>query len=458
MRSLLVRIFLSFWLIIAISIGLAAGGGYYYAERMRQAFENYEVSDTVIAASNALESDGRPGLEDWLKDLPSTYPVTVFVLDLSGTDVLGREVPRRIQQTVRRFSHRRDARREHNSDRRNLRPARPLTQLVGPDGEIYTLLPIPKHGVYGEWVREQSRALMLLLALVVSAIVSYALARAITRPVHRFREATVSIADGHLDTRVATSMTERRDEIGLLAQDFNSMADKLQRAAEQQVELSRNISHELRSPLARLRVALELARRETGDLSEFVRIETEAERLDNLIGQILSYSRLETRGQDQPELINLAELVQEVVEDVRFECRSVDVHGVTVELNQDEEPLVSGFPMALRSALENILRNCVHHSPKDSSVSVRLSVSGTNAYIIIEDQGPGVPEDELARIFEPFFRTRDAREKPGSNGTGLGLAIAKRAIEKHSGTIVASKADGGGLRIEITLAVNTEIA
>jgi len=457
MRSLLVRIFLSFWLIIAISIGLAAGGGYYYAERMRQAFENFEISDTVIAASNALESSGRPGLEAWLGDLPSNYPVNVFVLDRQGKDVLGRTVPGRIERAIRRFDQRRDSHREHGRERRNLRPARPLTQLVGPDDELYTLFVVPKYSVYGEWVREQTRMLLLLLALMVSAIVSYALARAITRPVHKFREATVSIAEGHLNTRVSDSMTQRKDEIGLLAQDFNSMADKLQRSAQQQVELSRNISHELRSPLARLRVALELARRQTGDLAEFVRIETEAERLDSLIGQILSYSRLETRDQDESTPIKLAELLAEVVEDVRFECRSEGVQGVTVDFNQDQEPLVSGFAGELTSALENVLRNAVHHSPKGGSVTVELSSVGEQARITIEDQGTGVADEELANMFEPFFRTRSALATPELHGTGLGLAIAKRAIEKHSGTIRASNRANGGLRIEIELPVRPAV-
>ena len=457
MQSMLVRIFLSFWLIIAISIGLAAGGGYYYAERMRLAFEDYEVSDTVIAASNALETSGRPGLEAGLSDLPSSYPVTVYVVDRSGADVLARNVPRRIEQTIRRFSHREDYRREHNRERSNLRPARPLTQLVGPDDELYTLFAIPKHGAYGEWMREQSRVLMLLLAVIVSAIVSYALARAISRPVHKLREATVSVADGHLNTRVSDSTTKRKDEIGLLAKDFNSMADTLQRAAEQQVELSRNISHELRSPLARLRVGLELARRQAGDLPEFSRIETEAERLDSLIGQILSYSRLETKNQDDPVAIDLAELVEEVVEDVRFECKSDGVQGVTVEFTQGEEPLIRGFAGALRSALENVLRNAVHHSPNDGVVSVALSIDGEQARIMVEDEGAGVAAEELAKLFEPFFRTRSAQAEPQLRGTGLGLAIAKRAIEKHAGSIGASNVTNGGLRIEIVLPLSPNI-
>jgi len=452
-RSLLVRIFLSFWLIIAITIGLAALGGYFYSEQMREAIENYEISDTVIAASTALESDGRPGLESWLGDLPSNYPVTVLVIDEGGADILGRHVPSRLSRALRRFGPRHDPRREHHREPRNLRPARPLTQLVGPDEEIYTLFVAPKRSRYGEWINEQTRPLLLLLALIVSAGVSYALARAITRPVHKFRHATVSIAEGHLETRVAESLGNRRDEIGLLAHDFDSMADKLQRSAKQQIELSRNISHELRSPLARLRVALELARRHAGDLAEFQRIETEAERLDMLIGQILSYSRLESRGLEEPAPVNLTNLIQDVVDDVRFECRSDGIDDVNVQFDSSEELVVRGFADALTSAMENVLRNAVHHSPSGGEVAVILEQRGDDTTITITDQGSGIPDDELESIFEPFYQTRAAVTENSSHGTGLGLAIAKRAISNNSGSIRASHADGGGLRIEISLPI-----
>ena len=453
MRSLLVRIFLSFWLIIAITIGLAALGGYYYSERMRQAIENYEISDTIIAASTALETDGRPGLEAWLNDLPSNYPVTVLIIDQHDVDILGRDVPPRLSHALRRFGRHHDPRRGHRREPGNLRPARPLTQLVGPDQEIYTLFVMPNRGAYVQWINEQSRPLMLLLALIVSAGVSYALARAITRPVHKFRQATVSIAEGHLGTRVADSLGKRRDEIGLLAQDFDLMADELQRASDQQVELSRNISHELRSPLARLRVALELARRQAGEMSEFKRIETEAERLDRLIGQILSFSRLETRGRSEAAPVNLAELVHEVVENVRFECRSDGIEEVTVEFSPAEEPVIQGFGGALSSAMENVLRNAVYHSPSGGTVTVQLRIHDSLALLTIEDQGTGIADEELDRIFEPFYRTNKAVENASTHGTGLGLAIAQRAILKNSGTIRASNADGGGLRIEIRLPI-----
>ena len=261
----------------------------------------------------------------------------------------------------------------------------------------------------------------------------------------------MSIAEGHLGTRVADSMGKRRDEIGLLARDFDTMADKLQRASDQQLELSRNISHELRSPLARMRVALELARRQAGDLPEFARIEMESERLDSLIGQILSYSRLDSRDLETPSSLNLANLINDVVDNVRFECRSGGIEGITVKFTPEEETVVQGFSGALTSAMENVIRNAVYHSPQDGTVSVSLRTHNNNAIIVIEDQGPGVPDEELGNLFEPFYRTRDAAADRKMRGTGLGLAIADRAIKKHSGSISAGNGDDGGLLLEITI-------
>jgi len=456
MQSLLARIFLSFWLIIAITIGIAALGGYYYSERTRQAIESFEISDTVLEASTALESNGRAGLESWLTGLPSKYPVIVFVVDQENVDILGRDIPSRIARVLRRFSQHRSARRGHSREPPNLRPARPLTQLVGPNGEVYTLLVLPKRSVYGEWIDARTRPLLLVLALIVSAAVSYALARAITRPVHKFRAATVAIAEGHLDTRVAESMGKRHDEIGLLAQDFDSMADKLQRASERQVELSRNISHELRSPLARMRVALELARRQTGDSSEFNRIEAEAERLDSLIGQILNYSRLEARSTEAPAIIKLAELVQDIVDNVRFECRSDGLEDISVQFTPGVEINFQGFAVALGSAIENVLRNAVHHSVRGDEVSVTLNQDERHAIITIEDNGCGVPADELERIFDPFYRASTTVADSGKNGSGLGLAIARRAIQVNAGSIQARQSANGGLLVEIRLPLAPE--
>lgn len=450
MRSLTVRIFLSFWSIIIVLIGLAAIAGYAYSERLREASENFEMGDTALAASAALESGGDVGLREWLRNRPLAAPLDVFIVNPAGRDLLGRDLPRRVQRMLRRFDSRRPAGRPRHGRPPNLRPPTPLPQLVGPDGALYTLIVSPKPDPWGAWISERAGPAFLIVALLVSAGVSYALAYAIARPVRTFREATVAIAEGKLDTRVAAAMRNRRDEIGMLAHDLDSMASRLEEAAKQQSELTRNVSHELRSPLARLRVALELARRQAGDLPEFERIDRESERLDELIGQILSYSRLQAKRDDPPQPIDAGDLLRDAVDNANYECRSAGADGVVVELFADGSYPVRGYEGALASAFENVIRNAIRHSPKGGMVAARVARDAGHVRIEIEDQGSGVAEQALADIFEPFYRAPEATAG-GLPGTGLGLAIARRAICGHRGSIRARNSSSGGLVIEITL-------
>ncbi len=442
MRSLLFRFFLSFWLIITITIVAAGALGFMYAERARTALENFEVSDAMLEASEALRENGHEGLKEWLDSLPDVTAAVVYVLDDRGVDLLERRLPIPIQVAMRRFG---GERLPGPQSRGNLRPARPFTQLIGPDESVYTVFVLPPQNAVGRWLAQRGRITLAILALIVSAGVSYMLARAISRPVRRLRQSAVAIADGNLDTRVADRV-RRRDEIGLLAQDFDRMASELERAWQRQTELSRNVSHELRSPLARLRVALELARRKAGELDEFDKIDRETERLDELIGQILEYSRLDAGPHEERADIDPDELVESIAEDVRFEYER-EAAGSGVEVRSNSRGSLSGYPNALRSAVENVMRNAMQHS--QGGVVVTLDNEGQNVLLTIHDEGEGVPEDELDSIFEPFYRSTSSRNEPGT-GTGLGLAIAARAVAMHDGTIVARNAEQG-LRIEIRL-------
>lgn len=451
MRSLFVRFFLSYWLIIGVTIGSAALGGFWYAERMREAVENFELENSILDASAALESGGREGLTQWLSDFPQSRAVRIFVIDESGDDILGRRPPFGVMRSFRRYNE--HLRRHIHDDTTpgNLRHARPLPQLIAANGETYTLIVAPTRLSGNLWATADARFLLLLIALVVSGLVSYALANAISRPVRKLRDATVALADGDLDVRVASSIGKRRDELGMLGRDFDTMAGKLQSAVEQQSELSRNISHELRSPLARMRVAVELAKRQAGDLPEFDRLEGEAERLDSLIGQILSYTRLDSGSARDPEAIDLADVISEVAENVNFECKSDGIKGVTVVTEIQSLGSFHGYRDALVSAIENIVRNAVYHCPANSDVTISLSQGQQQAIIEIRDHGAGVDSADIERLFEPFFRTQRSAESETSHGTGLGLAIAARAIQVNRGEISARNHADGGLLVRIAL-------
>lgn len=453
MRSLHLRIFLAFWLIIVLSIVTAASLGFLYAERARSSLQSFEVSDAMIDASEALRGRGRAGLVTWLESLPFAAESVIYIVDEQGRELLDRQLPGPVRMTLRRSMMQTAPRQQRPSRQRepdSLRPARPYAELVGPAGEVYTLIVLPPQTAVARWLSERGGLGLAIIALLVSAGVSYLLARAISKPISRFRESTAAIAAGDLDTRMASGIENRSDEIGELAKDFNHMTRELQLAWQRQAELTSNVSHELRSPLARLKVALELARRETGELAELDRIDVETERLDEIIGQLLTFSKLDANPHEAGESVDLAELLAGVIDDVQFE----HVHkAVDIDLRCDSDISINGYPLALRSAFENLLRNASSHG--GGQIQVTVQAEGGHAIVEVQDQGGGVSEAELACLFEPFYRASTSGE---SQGAGLGLAIAARAIAIHDGLVDARNTDEG-LCIEVRLPSqsNTEV-
>jgi two-component system sensor histidine kinase CpxA len=297
--------------------------------------------------------------------------------------------------------------------------------------------------------------LLRLLAVVLAAgFGCYLLARYLTSPVRQLQDAARKLAAGDLSTRVGQRLRTRGDEIGQLGRDFDRMAGRVETLLTTQRRLLQDVSHELRSPLARLNVALELAARDAGPAATpaLPRVAREADRLNELIGQLLTLARLEAgTAHPQHQPFDFATLVQEVVEDAEFEAGARDRH---VRASRLDACTVIGEASLLRSAVENIVRNAVHHTAAESTVEVTLIASCETApsdtVLEVRDHGPGVPEESLQAIFEPFYRVSDARDRK-SGGTGLGLAIAQRAIRLHHGTVTARNADDGGLLVRITL-------
>ncbi len=297
-----------------------------------------------------------------------------------------------------------------------------------------------------------------LAVLLTSGLVCYAMARYTLSPVSTLSTATRRFAEGELDTRVSSDLGGRRDELAALGSDFDDMAERIGTLLENQRQLLSDISHELRSPLARLYVALGLARRQSdSSASEALdRIEQETERLNGLIGQLLALTRL----QDPESLVDrrpvdLVALVREVIDDADYEARE---GGKSVQLDTVETCVTPGFEELLRRAIENVVRNAIRYAPAGSAVEASLDVAqnngATEATIQVRDHGPGVPDDELGALFQPFYRVDWARDRE-RGGTGLGLSISDRAVRAHGGTISAIKPGDGGLLIEIKLPAST---
>jgi two-component system sensor histidine kinase CpxA len=296
-------------------------------------------------------------------------------------------------------------------------------------------------------------ALPLILAALVSGLVCFLLARYLTAPLDRLRRATEAYAAGDLSARVAPTLGTRKDEVADLAHAFDHMAQRLQELMTSQRQLLSDVSHELRSPLARLQVALGLARQRVAGLAdaEFDRIERESERLNDLIGQLLSLAKLEAgTAPSTREPVDLAELLASIASDADYEARA---SRRRVAITRSEPAVIQGEARLLHSALENIVRNAVRYTPEDTCVNLSLERDREKPdcwRIVIRDQGPGVPEAMLPRLFEPFVRVGDARDR-ASGGYGLGLAIAQKAVRLHSGEVMALNEPAGGLSVVVTL-------
>ncbi len=329
-------------------------------------------------------------------------------------------------------------------------------------GREFALVLHPEHGVGRGWSGWRGWLTFLpvdlgvraLVTLLIGGLLSFLMVRHITSPVTRLRQATRRLAAGDLGARVGSAGRRRRDELEDLGRDFDRMAERLESLVGAQRRLLTDISHELRSPLARMNVAINFLREDGVEQAPAMieRLEIESDRLNRLIGDALLLSRAES-GEPVPAFqpVDLVELCRQVAHDAQFEA-GARVSGIHVRASGPVEAM--GVEELLRSAVENVVRNAIRHTRPGSAIEIELArVDGggqTWARIAVHDQGPGLPEDQLEKIFEPFYRFEGASE-PASGGTGLGLAIVRRVVARHAGSTRAHSAPGGGLTIEIQL-------
>jgi len=282
--------------------------------------------------------------------------------------------------------------------------------------------------------------------LIASLVAAALLARYFSRPIRQLRDAFDAAAAGNLQVRIGARMGRRRDELADLGHDFDRMAERLGILMDSQRRLLHDVSHELRSPLARLQAAIGLAHQQPEKLQATLeRIELESARIDSLVGELLTLSRLETgHGGRFDTEIDLDELLAEIIDNARFEA---ELRGQQVDYDRGAGGRLPGNPELLYRAIENVVRNALKHSPENGLITLRSTLSGNAFRLSVLDQGPGIDTQEIDQIFQPFFRGSGA----GQAGYGLGLAIARRALEAHHGSICATNRDGGGLCVEITL-------
>lgn len=377
-----------------------------------------------------VEADELPA---WIEQQEKKENIDIFLVDKSGEEIFGRrlvpgadKVAEKLAGFRRRTTHRegkvllfgqelyRAEWGQLSMIIANHPPASPLVTLV----------------MEHLWLR-------LLLALIISGGISYLISRYLTRSLNSLQLASRALAEGNLDTRIEVA-SRGGDETAHLARDFNTMASQLQEQIQAQKRLLNDVSHELRSPLARLRVALALAERDSARVPEQLsRIDRETVRLDELIGQLLTAPDTTIELEDS---IDLVSLLGELCDDARFETQAEHKH-ITFETASQEE-VVRSHGDLLMKALENVIRNALHYTPPEGSVQVKLRRLKDTIRILVQDTGPGIPEPALEKIFEPFYRVDEARQRE-TGGFGLGLSITHRVITQHRGNIRATNTRPG---------------
>jgi two-component system, OmpR family, sensor histidine kinase CpxA len=455
MKSLFLKIFLSFWMAFALFLVLAILVT--LAFRPRATSWEGLLATAMNDSVDAYEQKGTAGLGEYFDNLERAQHVRVFLFNENMEEVLHRGAPEwalRVAKGGPRVPHEgfvfpapppvlRDSRASSDGLHRYtlvLSPPPGPRLFLGPRG-----LPIPG----------------LIIAVISSGLVCYLLAWFLTMPIVRLRAATRQLAAGDLTARAGAPNVGRRDEVAGLMRDFDGMAERLENLVKAQSRLLNDISHELRSPLARLNVALGLARQRSGPESAAMleRIELEASRLNELIGRLLTLARLEDGEQHVPSTVfSLDEVVLNVAEDAEFEAQARRCH-VRSEIPAGTWA-VRGDASLLHSAIENVVRNAIRYTREGTTVEIHLErtgMAGKEAVVRVTDCGSGVPEDALEKLFQPFYRLDDARGRQ-TGGVGLGLAITERAVRFHGGRVAATNRPEGGLMVEIHLPLMPESA
>jgi len=428
------RIFFSFWAAMLLLLGVMAYSAYLVVNAWNQQSQ-LSYTELVGRADAVLKAGGEERLSSWLRN-PSNFPpdLTLFVFDPQGAEILDRPIPPPVETTL------------NTADPASRLSRYRVRQLVSGEGVEYSAVlgpnPPPILGALGTPLM---RWTVIVAAFVISPLVCFVLSRSLTDPLRRVVAATRRLAAGDLATRVEVGARGRDDEVGELGRQFDRMAARLEQLITTRTELFRNVSHELRTPLARIRIATELARRKPGELDDQLgRIERETDHLDLLTRHVLSLAHLEESPADADlREIDLVELVEGVAQDASYEAEAqgkkvvweAGSKGSVVRANAD----------LLHSAVENVVRNALRHTPLGTQVEISLKANNGVAHLRVRDDGPGVPGEDLQNIFEPFHRG------PRSKGTGVGLAVTQRVVTHLNGQVSARNGSRGGLCVDMEL-------
>jgi two-component system, OmpR family, sensor histidine kinase CpxA len=463
MRSIYAKIFWWFWaaiLLVGCSVGVITflSGSQGFGQRwLAQSLDLYAAS-----AVDFYSHGGKPALRKYLDDIQQSTGINSTLIDPYGNNILSRPIPPAAANVYARA-------RVAGQSRFHTRLVWTGASIVPTEqGNYFLVAQVSPTGRLFDQASPSAALLKLTAAMLAAGLLCLLLARHIANPIRTLQQAAGRIADGDLSVRATPLIPPRNDELADLAHDFDRMAERIQSLLAKQHELLGDISHELRSPLTRMSVSLELARR--GDAASLSRMQVEIEKLDALIGQILMLTRLQVQqSQSLTDTVNLRALLESVAADAAYEGQQ---ENKSVSLDAPGDVWIAGNPALLRSAIENVVRNAIRYSPANGRVEIHLALqqngaarspgssaiakrsfantSHATAQLLIQDSGEGVPPEALGKLFEPFYRVSDARDR-STGGSGLGLAIAQKVVEYHRGSISASNRAGGGLQVKMLL-------
>lgn len=456
MTKIYLKIFIGFW---AINILTVVGHNIYVhwvnpnpetdllAQFENSPYDRFAVRglnatiDAIIHYNLPSLRRGIPQVEDWIFR-------RVYLVDELGNDLRGREIPPLVTEILGLIGP------NHpfyiTSEQGQSYAAR---YVILPDGNNLKIVSFstPFYGRYVQWrLYVNSNWVLYLISLLISGTICFFFAKHMTRDFRTLQQATQDIAKGDLSVRVGPSFESRKDEIAELSRDFDKMTARLEKSMQEQKRLIKDVSHELRSPLARLQFALGIAQQKASETiqGELEKARNAADYLNDIITTILSFPTTETESWDLNDVIDLNSLLESLAEDFVEEGSQKQV---TIRFHSDlDEALVATYSNTLIGVFENILGNALHYTEPDTAISIDLYREEGRYVIAITDRGPGVDDNKLKDIFEPFYRTDEARDR-ASGGYGLGLSIAQRTVQLHGGTIVARNHPQSGLVVEVRL-------
>lgn len=488
MRSIFFKLFISFALTVFLSGIVSSIVTYSFSHKSIEGFRNdfHEKLKKNIAHSTILigeaayviyEKRGATALEEYLEKIKIPLRTEIFLLIDQAVIPEHQSLPEEAQKMA--MQARLDGSlhlTEHNGE---LITAK---QYTTPEKKSYVVVGLHKIGPppeFGERKPPQGPPgikplslmagrkgpppandlmVQIVILILIAGLVCYGLARSFSAPINRLRKASQRIASGDLSTRVGEIPGRKGNELADLGRDFDDMAERMEKLVESQKRLLVDISHELRSPLARINVALELAKKEykaqTGGMLD--RIEKESDQLNSLIGQLLTHARIENSEENFiKKPVEIKALLRDIAEDISFEVQGAS-KGVVITTVEDIT--VEASRELLRLGIENIARNAAYYTAEGTNVEISARVIRQNEteqlLIQVQDHGPGIPDNELQAVMQPFYRVSGSRSRR-SGGVGIGLAIAKQAIEHHGGSIsIANKTINTGLEVKIFIPIS----